>query len=107
MNPDLETYLDEVFASVQPTSPDIGRVVLQPNYEDGPPSGNAEQLRAELVQLLQAQHPGLTGLESHDGVEIVVPDQFPTLHKFIRTVTLYANRLEGSWIEIVPAGSWI
>ena len=107
MNPDLETYLDEVFESVQPTSPDIGRVVLQPNYEDGPLSGDAEQLRVELVQLLKAQKPGLVGLESHQGVEVSVPGQYQTLGKFVRTVTLHANHLEGPWVEIAPAGSWI
>ncbi len=107
MNPDLETYLDEVFASVQPTSPEIGRVVLQPNYEDGPPSGDAEQLRVELVRLLQEQKPGLVGLESPEGIEILIPGQYQTLSKFVRTVTLHANRLDGPWVEIVPAGSWI
>jgi len=36
MNPQLEFFLEDAFNSVRPTSPEVGRVVVEPDYDVSP-----------------------------------------------------------------------
>lgn len=108
MNPDIESFLDEVFQSVQPTSPEIGRVVVEPDYDVDPSPTEADGLRTELVQLLSKQSPeNSAALASREGVELDISAGYPLLAKYLRNVTLHQDKLDGSWIEVAPPGNWI
>ncbi|MBV8832555.1 MAG: hypothetical protein JO108_25420 [Acidobacteriaceae bacterium] len=108
MNPDLEDFLEDAFASVKPTSPAIGRVVVEPEYENQlPRPGDANQLRDELARLIKEQSPDPAGLSSHEGVEISIPDAYPLLSKVVRRIILHADKAEGPWVEVEPPGNWI
>ena len=52
MNPRLEFFLEDALESVQPTSPDIGRVVVEPDYDVSPIDNDASALVRELRELL-------------------------------------------------------
>ena len=108
MNPDLETFLEDVFAPVQPTSPAVGRVVVEPDYEsNAAASGDAGSLREELVTLLRAQSPEAVRLHSHEGVEVAIPQSCKLLREFVRRITLHGEKAEGAWVEVEPPGNWI
>jgi hypothetical protein len=108
MNPDLEDFLEDAFAPVQPTSVGIGRVVVEPDYENNlPTAGEADQLRDELSRLINDQSPDVTRLSSHEGVEVSIPDRYPLLSKILRRVILHADKAEGPWVEVEPPGNWI
>ena len=36
MDPQLEFFLEEAFSAVRPTSPQIGRIVVEPDYDISP-----------------------------------------------------------------------
>ena len=107
MNPDTETFLDHAFRSIQPTSPDIGRVVIEPDYDADPSQPEANGVKAELLQCLQEQPPEAAALASRDGFELTIPANCRLLRKYVRRVTLHANKLDGSWVEVAPPGNWI
>jgi hypothetical protein len=106
MNPDLEFFLESAFDPIQPTSSSIGRVVVEPDY-DVDPEGDPSQLTAELVDYLRTVSPDPAALATHDGYEVSVPSQYKGLSKYIRTITLHADGVEGAWIEVAPPGNWI
>ena len=108
MNPDLEIFLEDAFEPVAPTSGAIGRVVVEPDYEtEHPTTANAGQLRDELISLLNEQSPDTVRLHSHEGVEIAIPERYRLLSRFLRRVTLHADKPEGAWVEVEPPGNWI
>ncbi len=107
MNPDLETFLQDAFQSVQPTSAAIGRVVIEPDYDIDPATSDATRLPGELMQYLGQQSPDAAALASHEGFELTVPPGFPLLAKYIRSITLHGDKLDGSWVEVAPPGNWI
>jgi hypothetical protein len=106
MNPETETFLDNAFRSIQPSSPDIGRVVVEPDYEVNASEADAASLRSELLQCLREQSPDAAALVSHDGFEVKISSHV-LLTKYIRRVTLHQDKLDGSWVEIAPPGNWI
>ena len=67
MYPQLEFFLEEAFRSVRPTSPDIGRVVLEPDYDISPDTKERDQLADELVRCIQEESPLATDLASPQG----------------------------------------
>src|SRR3954452_2999555 len=107
MNPELEIFLQDVFTEVQSNSSAIGRVVVEPDYESGSTSADPEELRRELARLLSRQHPDMTALTTHPGVEVQIPGEYPELAKCVRRLFLHADKAEGPWIEVAPPGYWI
>ena len=107
MNLELESFLDEAFKSIQPLWKEVGRVVVEPDYEaeHGPQDG--PKVAQELAELLNEQSPEPAAVGSHDGQEIQISDRYPLIAKFIRSITLHHEHLEGSWIEVAPPGNWI
>ncbi len=107
MHPELEDFLNAAFASIPPTSPEIGRVVVEPDYEVEPSEPDAAGLKDELLAFLHEQSPDITALASHEGFEAKIPSSHRLLAKYIRSVSLHADKLAGSWIEVAPPGNWI
>jgi hypothetical protein len=107
MDPRLEFFLEDALESVEPTSSDIGRVVLEPDYNVAPEDGDAAALARELRELLTRQSPDPAMLASPEGSEVPIPPNCQVLAKYIRSVTLHQDRVEGPWVEIAPPGNWI
>jgi len=107
VDPQLEFFLEDAFQSVTPTSPQIGRVVVEPDYDVSPDSEEREGLVRQLVECVQEHTANETALASPQGDEIQVPDRFPVLAKYIRSITLHREPAERPWVEVVPPGNWI
>ena len=107
MNPDIEDFLAAAFASIEPTSSAIGRVVVEPDYDAQSAADHSQQLRGELIDLLKGQSVDDNALKSQDGLEIKIPSRYQTLCKYVRRITLHADGVEGDWIEVAPPGYWI
>lgn len=107
MHPDLENFLEFALSSIPPTSPDIGRVVVEPDYEAEPSESDVPALRDELLACLREQYPDKTVLASHQGFELKTPANYKLLAKYIRSITLHADKIEGAWVEVAPPGNWI
>ena len=107
MNPELEFFLEKAFESVQPTSPEIGRVVVEPDYDVKPLHSDAGHLASELVQCLREQPIDTAALSSREGFEIAVPGIYRRLAKYILRITLHQDKIEGPWVEVAPPGNWI
>jgi hypothetical protein len=67
MHPDLEFFLEDAFQCVKPTSPEIGRVVIEPDYNVTPEGKDAGHLASELTQCLREAVITPAALSSHDG----------------------------------------
>ena len=107
MHPELEDFLTGAFASVEPVSKAIGRVVVEPDYEVTPQEGDARELAAQLTDFLRAQAPAGDELHTREGVEMKIDGKHPVLRKYLRKLTLHADTVKGAWIEIAPPGNWI
>ncbi len=107
MNPKIEDFLEEAFASIKPTSDAVGRVVVEPDYESGSAADDPQQLRGELIELLNNQNVDDHALKSQDGFEVKIPSRYQLLCKYVRRITFYADSVEGDWIEVAPPGNWI
>ena len=107
MYPQLEFFLEEAFRSVRPTSPDIGRVVVEPDYDISPDKKERDQLADELVRCIQEESPLATDLASPQGWELKVPKNYPVLAKYLRSITLHQAPAEQPWVEVAPPGNWI
>lgn len=107
MNPDIEDFLNSAFESIQPTSSEIGRVVVEPDYDNDPSPSDAAAIRAELVEILRAPSLDASDLSSPEGFELVISDGSTLVSKYIRRITLHADKLDGSWVEVAPPGNWI
>jgi hypothetical protein len=107
MHPELEIFLNDAFESIQPTSPNIGRVVVEPDYEASPEAADKGGLESELARLLGEQSPDAAAVISREGFEVNIPASCRLLAKYVRRVTLHGDKLEGSWVEIAPPGNWI
>ncbi len=107
MNPDIEDFLEDAFASIMPTSSAIGRVVVEPDYESGLAGDDSQQLRGEFLELLNGQNVDGKTLQSQDGFEVSIPSRYGLLSKYVRRITLHADSVEGDWVEIAPPGNWI
>jgi hypothetical protein len=107
MHPDLELFLEEALQGVEQTSPDIGRVVVEPDYDVEPDPKDAGHLASELLQCLRGAKPDKAALVGSEGQELEIPGAYRALRKYIRQITLHADPVEGSWIEVAPPGNWI
>lgn len=107
MHPDLEFFLEDAFQSVQQTSPEIGRVVVEPDYDVAPDVQDAGTLPTQLLQCLRESKIDNKALSGHEGYDLEVPAAYRLLHKYIRRITLHADGVEGEWIEVSPPGNWI
>jgi hypothetical protein len=107
MHPELEDFLNSAFASIQPTSSEIGRVVVEPDYEVEPSEPDASGLKDELLAFLREQSPDTAALTSRDGFEAKIPSSRGLLTQYIRKITLHQDKLDGSWVEVAPPGNWI
>jgi len=107
MNPDIEDFLEDAFASLEPTSDAIGRVVVEPDYESGLAIDDPQQLRGEFVELLSGQKVDSDALKSQDGFEVKIPGRYKLISKYIRRITFHADSVEGDWVEVAPPGYWI
>lgn len=107
MHPEIETFLDDAFGSIEPTSPAIGRVVVEPDYEISPTSADAAGLASELLECLREQAPAGLGLTSQEGVKVPIPGRYGLLTKYLRSITLHSDKLDGAWVEVAPPGNWI
>jgi hypothetical protein len=107
MNPDIEDFLEAAFTSVQPISASIGRAVIEPDYESTLATGDSQQLRSQLIELLSSQVVDEIALKSQNGFEVQIPSSYQLLSSYIRRITLHADNVEGDWIEIAPPGYWI
>lgn len=107
MHPELEMFLEHAFQAIQTTSPEIGRVVVEPDYEIGPAEHDARHLASELVQCLRETPVDAAALNSREGFEFEVPGTYRLLAKYIRRITLHQDKAEGAWVEVAPPGNWI
>jgi hypothetical protein len=107
MDPQLEFFLEDAFNSLSATSPQIGRVVAEPDYDVTPDEKERDQVAAQLIQCVQEQSPDAAKLASPQGYEIKVPGTYPVLAKYIRKLILYRNPKEEPWVEVAPPGNWI
>ncbi|MGI8960957.1 MAG: hypothetical protein ACR2IV_14580 [Bryobacteraceae bacterium] len=107
MDPQLEFFLEEAFSSVRSTSPQIGRVVVEPDYDISPDHQERDQLANELVRCLQEQFSDAAELASPLGWELQVPNKYPLLTKYLRSITLHQAPAERPWVEVAPPGNWI
>jgi len=107
VHPDLEDFLANAFASVEPVSKAIGRVVVEPDYAVAPDDGDASELAAQLTEVLRGQLTAGDDLASRGGAELKIDDKHPVLRKYLRRITLHADTVEGSWVEVAPPGNWI
>ena len=102
MHTDIQPFLEDAFSTLTPTSNQIGRVVVEPDYE-ADAAGLSEQLKACIAD----QRIEAAGLASHDGLELKLAGDCSLLKKYIRRITLHADPVEGAWVEIAPPGNWI
>ena len=107
MNPDLEFFLESAFENIQQSLPHVGRVVVEPDYETSYADDDQQKLAEQLKELLKSQTVGATALSSVDGQAIDIPTKLEPLSKYIRSITLHAEPVEGPWIEVAPPGNWI
>ncbi|MBV8072280.1 MAG: hypothetical protein JO270_20425 [Acidobacteriaceae bacterium] len=107
MNPELELFLEEAFASLKQVSGQIGRVVVEPDYDAAVNAEDASALREELVAFVNSQRPPDKDLRSHDGFETPITGQFALLKKYLRRISLHSDAINGEWVEVVPPGNWI
>src|SRR5438105_1737542 len=107
MDPQLEFFLEDAFKSVQPTSPEIGRVVVEPDYDMTPDQKERDQLAAELNSCIQEHSPKTTDLAARHGFELKIPSKYPLLSKYVRSITLHQAPMERPWVEVAPPGNWI
>ena len=107
MDPQLDFFLECALELVQPTSPEIGRVVVEPDYDVSPVEEDAGALREELIQCIKEQSPNPAAIASREGFAIEIPERYPLLRKYIRAIKLHQDRAEGAWVEVEPPGNWI
>jgi len=107
MHPELEFFLEDAFSSVRPTSPHIGRVVVEPDYDITPDQTERDQLTNELVECIQEHAPRAAELASPEGWNVQVPHKYPRLAKYVRRITLHQAPTERPWVEVAPPGNWI
>ena len=107
MNPDLEFFLEDAFAPIKQSSPEVGRVVVEPDYDTKAAPEDAQPLCQELSDLLGRQRPLEPALHSHDGFEAAIGDDYPLLRRYIRRVVLHSDEINGDWVEVMPPGNWI
>lgn len=107
MDPQLEFFLEDAFSSVRPTSPRIGRVVVEPDYDISPDQRERDQLANELVRCIRKHSPNPTELASPEGYKVSVPNKYPLLAKYVRSITLHQAPAEQPWVEVAPPGNWI
>jgi len=107
MHPDLELFLEDAFASVRQTAPEIGRVVLDPDYDVAPDNKDHGHLASELAQCLSEASVDTAALTTPQGQEIEIPGAYRLLRKYVRTITLHADPVDGEWVEVAPPGNWI
>ena len=107
MNPGLEFFLEDAFAGVQPTSSAIGRVVVEPDYDVNPEERDRDALAGELTRAIATQSPDAAQLAGAGGYKVAISQGFPLLAKYLRSVTLHADGVEGAWVEVAPPGNWI
>jgi hypothetical protein len=107
MDPQLEFFLEDALSSVQPTSPQIGRVVVEPDYDISPDEQERDQLAKELVRCIQERSANAAELSSHEGSKLNVPNKYSVLAKYVRSITLHQAPTEQPWVEVAPPGNWI
>ena len=107
MDPQLESFLEDAFKSVKSTSPEIGRAVVEPDYDVSPDPRERDQLARELVQCIHEHPITADELAMPEGANIEIPGKFPLLRKYIRSITLHRTPTEQPWIEVAPPGNWI
>jgi hypothetical protein len=107
MHPELEDFLQDVLSGVRTTSAQVGRVVVEPDYEAVPAQGDVRRLQQQLSELLDRQSPDAASLASPEGYEVHVPEDCPLVAKYLRSITLHQDRVEGPVIEVAPPGNWI
>ena len=107
MDPRLEPFLEDALEAVEATSSAIGRVVVEPDYDVSPVDSDAVAIAAELRALIDRQSPDPAALASPQGYEVHIPEEFRVLDKYIRSITLHQDSVEGAWIEVAPPGNWI
>jgi hypothetical protein len=98
MNPELEFFLESILEPIEPISPDVGRLVVEPDYEMAAREEDREALKRELLECVRDEAPGS---------EIVPAAKYPILRRYIRKISVRADRVEGPWVEVAPPGNWI
>jgi hypothetical protein len=107
MDPQLEFFLEEAFSAVRPTSPQIGRIVVEPDYDISPDQNERDQLANELERCIREQSPNGSDLASPQGWELTIPRKYQLLTKYLRSITLHQTPAERPWVEVAPPGNWI
>ena len=107
MDPQLEFFLEDAFKSVARTSPHIGRVVVEPDYDTSPVPQDREQLTRELIDCIQERAPDTNALACPQGWSIEIEKKHTLLAKYVRKITMHEAPAEHPWIEVAPPGNWI
>jgi hypothetical protein len=107
MHVELEDFLESAFDPIQPSSSKIGRVVVEPDYDVQPDPSCASHIAQQLSDCIRNQP--LTGdrLAARNGLEATIGPEYDLLRKYLRRITLFADPLEGPWVEVAPPGNWI
>jgi hypothetical protein len=104
---ELEDFLERAFDSIQPTSSSIGRVVVEPDYNVQPDPSCAGHIAQQLSDCIRNQPLTSNRLATRGGLQANIGPEYDLLRKYLRRITLHAEPVEGTWIEIVPPGNWI
>lgn len=107
MHPELEDFLEAAFSTVPPVSAQIGRAVIEPDYEIEPNLADACRVAEEFNECVRRQELSGGDLTSRAGLEVKLLENCPVLRKYVRRITLHSDRVEGSWIEVAEPGFWI
>ncbi len=107
MDPQLEFFLEDAFRGVRPTSPAVGRVVVEPDYDTSPNPEDRDRLASDLVRCIEGLSVNETELAAPAGFSIEIGDAYPVLAKYVRRITLHQTPPEQPWVEIAPPGNWI
>lgn len=107
MHPELEDFLEDALTDIRTKSPEVGRVVVEPDYEVAPADGDARLLQQQLGELLDRQSPDAAALASPQGFQVHFPEDCPIIAKYFRSITLHRDSVEGSLVEVAPPGNWI
>ena len=106
MNPEIEPLLDDALTSIQPVMPEVARVEVEPEYESEMSASDVPRIKAELEKLIAATRMSPEAIASHAGQEVGF-ENYPTLSRFVRKISLHGGEPEKPWVQVIPPGNWI
>jgi len=101
----LEADLATAVSAIErPSSTRIGLVTVYPDYQASFDDGDLTAFVNQLAKCLGEQVPEGAALKSPQGVQVNVSGDYPLVKKYLKDVTLYADRRIGAWVQVLPPG---